>query len=256
MIAAVLAATMAACSAYMVDSGALFTQGLYRKYLVSGRSDRHYLWVGRFSGFSITMLGVLYTVFLIEKVLYSFLLTETMATFMGISFIGALLWKRANRWGALASIVVAFAVNFYLYYRSGQRLDHWDPNVFLYALLAGIAALVVVSLLTSAEPAAKIRDFFARLDVSADHSAGMLEASREEGKSHELEQVQDSTIGALSKKTIESGDGLLLIDLGRWAGLKHGVGFFHAYRNDLVGLAYCFGVVFLLIAIAYGILQL
>ena len=84
----------------------------------------------------------------------------------------------------------------------------------------------------------------------------MIEASREEGKSHELEQVQDSTIGALARKTIESGDGLLLIDLGRWAGLKHGVGFFHAYRNDLVGLACCFGVVFLLIAIAYGILQL
>ena len=29
-----------------------------------------------------------------------------------------------------------------LYCVTGQRLDHWDPNVFLAALLVGIAALV------------------------------------------------------------------------------------------------------------------
>src|SRR4029434_8161942 len=62
MIASILAANMSTCSAFLVDSGALFTEGLYRRRLVPGRPDRHYLWVGRFSGFLITMLGVLYAV--------------------------------------------------------------------------------------------------------------------------------------------------------------------------------------------------
>ncbi len=97
LIASVLAANMSTCSAFMVDSGALFTQGFYRRYLAPGREDRHYLWVGRFSGFGITMLGVLYALFLIEKVLYTFLLSETMATYMGISLMGGLVWRRANR---------------------------------------------------------------------------------------------------------------------------------------------------------------
>lgn len=109
LIASVLAANMAGCSAFMVDSGALFTRNFYRKYLVRSRKDSHYLWVGRLSGMLITLAGALYAVFLIQRVLYSLLLTETMATFMGISIFGGILWRRANRWGAVSSLASFFA---------------------------------------------------------------------------------------------------------------------------------------------------
>jgi Na+/proline symporter len=171
LIASILAASMSACSAYMVDVGALFTEGLYRPHLVKGRSDRHYLWVGRLSGVALTLLGVLYAMFLIESVLYTFLLTETLATFVGISLLGGIVWPRANRWGALASLVAALSTNFLLYYLAGQRLDRWDPNVFLAALAAGIVALAAVSLLTDPEPAARTDSFFSRLQTSSDEPA-------------------------------------------------------------------------------------
>src|SRR4029450_3917452 len=122
LIASVLAANMSTCSAFLVDSGALFTEGLYRQRLVPNRPDRHYLWVGRFSRFFITMLGVLYAIFLIESVLNTFLLTETLATFVGISLVGGIVWRRANRWGALASLVCALARNFLLSYLAADRL--------------------------------------------------------------------------------------------------------------------------------------
>jgi Na+/proline symporter len=77
-------------------------------------------------------------------------------------------WPRANRWGALASLLSALSTNFLLYYLAGQRLDQWDPNVFLAALSAGIVALVVVSLLTDPEPAARTESFFNRLQTSSD----------------------------------------------------------------------------------------
>ena len=170
LIASILAASMSACSAYMVDSGALFTEGLYRRTLVPGRPDRHYLWVGRVSGLAVTMLGVLYAVLLIDKVLYTFLLTETLATFVGIGVLGGVIWPRANRWGALASLLSALATNFLLYYLTGQRLDHWDANVFLAALLVGIAALVFVSLITRPEPADRTDSFFGRLQTPSDET--------------------------------------------------------------------------------------
>ena len=178
MIASILAANMSTCSAFLVDSGALFTEGLYRHRLVPGRSDRHYLWTGRISGLAITLLGVLYALFLIQSVLYTFLLTETMATFMGISVLGGLVWRRANRWGALASMLTALVVNFALYAITGQRLDHWDANVFLAALLCGAVALVVVSLLTQPEPASAIEPFFERLDTSSDEGVQGADAYR------------------------------------------------------------------------------
>src|SRR5205809_7383 len=137
LIAAILAASMSACSAYMIGAGALFTEGLYRRRLAPDRPDRHYLRVGRISGFAITMLGVLYAVFLINRVLYTFLLTETLATFVGISVLGGVVWRRANRWGALASLLGALATNFLLYSLTGRRLDDWDANVFLAALIVG-----------------------------------------------------------------------------------------------------------------------
>lgn len=171
MIASILAANMSTCSAFLVDSGALFTEGLYRRRLVPNRPDSHYLWVGRISGFVITMLGVVYAMYLIQSVLYAFLLTETLATFVGISVLGGIVWRRANRWGALASLVSALATNFILYSLTGQRLDHWDANVFLAALIVGIVALVAVSLLTRPEPSESIDPFFERLRTSTDKGA-------------------------------------------------------------------------------------
>jgi Na+/proline symporter len=173
MIASILAANMSTCSAFLVDSGALFTEGLYRRRFVPNRPDTHYLWVGRISGFAITMMGVLYALYLIETVLYTFLLTETLATFVGISVLGGILWKRANRWGALASIVVAMSTNFLMYSITGRRFDAWDANVFLTALVAGIVALIVVSLLTAPEPSDKTESFYGRLETNSDdESAG------------------------------------------------------------------------------------
>jgi len=172
MIASILAANMSTCSAFLVNSGALFTEGLYRRRLMPNRPDRHYLWVGRISGFVITMVGVFYAIYLIESVLYTFLLTETLATFVGISVLGGIIWPRANRWGALASLLVALTTNFVLYAITGQRLDHWDPNVFLAALVAGSLALVVVSLATAPEPRPAMDDFFERLQTSSDAPSG------------------------------------------------------------------------------------
>ena len=256
LIASVLAANMSTCSAFMVDSGALFTQGFYRKYIAPGRQDRHYLWVGRFSGFAITLLGILYALFLIQRVLYTFLLSETMATYMGISLMGGLVWRRANRWGALASVIVAFAVNFTLYHLRQRRLDDWDPNVFLYSLLAGIAALVVFSLATRPEHGEKVRDFFVRLEISTDHSSALLENGPLTGKTHELEGIGDAEEASLAKKAAASGSQLLIVNLFQPIKATYGFGFFRAYRSDLVGLLIGFGIVAVLVGIAWALLQL
>ena len=144
----------------MVDVGALFTEGLYRPRLAPNRRDRHYLWVGRISGFAITMLGVLYAMFLIQSVLYTFLLTETLATFVGISVLGGIVWPRANRWGALASLLTALAANFLLYYLAGRAAGSLGSERLPRRAPCGIVALVAVSLLTGPEPAERPESFF------------------------------------------------------------------------------------------------
>jgi len=239
MIASILAANMSTCSAFLVDSGALFTEGLYRQRLAPGRPDVHYLWVGRISGLAITLLGVFYAIFLIQSVLYTFLLTETMATFVGVSILGGTVWSRANRWSALASLVAAFVTNFALHSITGQRLDYWDPNVFLAALVAGVSALVVVSLLTPPEPAEKLGSFFQRLNTSSDDDNASVRTA--------------STGGGPSGAATHSP--LLLVNLLRLRRGAQGRGW-RAYREDIGGLALGWAIVVVLVAITAGLLAM
>lgn len=237
MIASVLAANMSTCSAFMVDSGALFTQGFYRKYVAADRSDRHYLWMGRLSGVAITLLGVVYALFFIDKVLYTFLLTETMATYMGISLVGGFLWRRANRWGAVSSLVAALATNFLLYYRSGARLDHWDPTIFLVSLGVGTFAFVMISFLTRREPDPQVDDFLGRLQTPECPTPGSEPPVGSFPGPGPFPQVADA------------GEQLILVNLLRPARGTFGVGFFKAYRRDLAGFAFGWLLVIVLVAL-------
>jgi Na+/proline symporter len=230
LVASVLAANMAACSAFLVDSGALFARNLYGRYFAPGRPDRHYLTVGRLSGFAITMVAVVYAVFFIKRVLYSFLLTETMATYVGITIMGGIFWRRGNRWGALAGIVTAFATNFSLYAARGDRLDHWRPDVFLAALVAGSVAYVVVSLLTPPEPAAAIREFYTKLETPAEEVA--------------------------VEHPAKAGRQLLLVNLFRLRRGASGVPLFQAYRIDLGGFAQGWAIAIALVAFVWLVFRL
>lgn len=237
LIACVLATNMAGCSAFMVDSGALFTRNFYGRYLARQRSDRHYLWVGRIGGLGIAMGSVIYALFFIDRVLNSFLLTETLATYMGISAMGGIFWRRANRWGALAGTVAAMATNFAVYAMMGLRFDHWDPNVFLAALLAGIAAFVLVSLVTPPEPARQMSGFFRRLETPSQYEVS-------ESESPELDRQR-------AEQSARAGEQLLLVNLFHPFRGAAGQGFWRAYRVDLTGFAQGWLVALALVALAW-----
>lgn len=227
LVASLLAANMAACSAFMVDSSALFTRNIYKRYFRLNAADTHYLRTGRLSGLVITLLGVGYAVFLIDRVLYSFLLTETMATFVGISMLGGIIWPRANRWGALASMVVAFTVNFATTAALGHRLDHWSPNIFLAATLSGVAALIVVSLVTTPESGERLKAFYRNLQKPADDGA-----SRTGGHQLLIPNLLDLRGGAAGKPFLE------------------------AYREDLRGFLIGGALALAMLAVAWLVLNL
>ncbi len=223
LIASILAANMSTCSAFMVDSAALFTQGFYRKYVAPSRADSHYLLVGRLSGVAIALAGVAYAYLFIERVLHAFLLTETLATYMGICVLGGVMWRRANRWGALASLAVALAVNFSLYWLEGKRLDAWDAGVFSIALASGVLALIVVSLVTRPEPADRMEQFFGNLHTPVDPPS-------------------------------ESGGELLLVNALSPRRSAGGKGILRAYRMDLRGFATGWVISFGLVAVFWLLL--
>jgi Na+/proline symporter len=179
MIACVLAANLDTNSSFMVNTGALFTENLYRRYFRPAETERHYLWVGRTAGIGMT-LGAIAVSFLLPQVLDGILFAENLAALMGISFIVGVVWRRANRYGTVASFLTGLVVFYGGSYLRCLELKgefvfrtwvKWHADLSLYSLLAGLGAMIVVSLLTRPEPREKLDAFYARLQDPATDAA-------------------------------------------------------------------------------------
>ena len=238
LVACVLAANMSACSNFMVNIGALFTRNFYVRFFRPQAADKELLWVGRASGLGLTLFGVGFAL-IIKEVLQTFLFNETLPAFMGIMFMGGILWRRANRHGAVASIVTGFVVYYLInHQRAGEwhLVYRWQAAPFGWAMLAGIAALIVSSLATRPEAADKIDAFFDNLRRTTDEE--------------NLPAGQPQALAA------DWGQDLLLYDLPGWLTRARWCGFFHRYREDLVGFALAWLSVGLIIAFAWALMQI
>lgn len=238
MVAAVLAANMSSASNFMVNTGALFTQNIYKKYINKEADDKQTLWMGRVSGVVLTMLGVLFALY-IENVLQGFLFIETIAAFMGIMVFGGNLWRRANRYGAISSVVISFVTYYYLNYLSigkWQMVYKWEPDTFGWAMLVGFLAFIIVSLLTKPENEKVIEEYFDNLGRLSD--SDMLD---ENGKK------------PLAK---DHGHDLILVDFVGWFKKDRWTNFSERYREDWLGFMLAWVFVLFLIFVAWLVVQL
>jgi Na+/proline symporter len=238
MLAAIVAANMAACSNFMVNTGALFTKNFYKKYINHDATDKSLLWMGRYSGLALAAVGVMFALS-IKNVLNAFLFTETLAAFMGIMFLGGIIWKRANRFGAGAAVFVSVTAYYIANYLTAGQLMlvyKWLPGPFGIAIFSGFFVFFLVSLLTRPEPKEKMEIFFDNMRRRSDAK----------------------NLGPDGKKPLaaESGDDLLLLDLPGWLHKERWNNFFRRYREDIGGFLLSWVFVAALILLAWGILQL
>jgi len=234
MIAAIVAANMSTCSNFMVNTGALFTKNLYLK-VSKDADDKKLLLIGRLSGLGLAILGVVFAL-TIKNVLHAFLFTETIAAFMGIIFLGGVLWKGANRYGAIAAILSSFFVYYLLNYMAQGELMlvyKWTPEVFGWAILAGSLFFIIVSLVTKPEDPEKLVVFFGQLEKSSD--------------------TKDIEEGNILAKNV--GKDLLMVDLPGWFRKERWHNFFQRYKEDLSGFLWSWVMVAILILIAWFIIN-
>ncbi len=237
MVASILAANMSSASNFMVNTGALFTQNFYKGMINKNPNDKQLLWVGRISSLLLTLLGVIFA-FYVESVLHAFLFIETIAAFMGIMIFGGILWKRANRYGAIAGVASAYILYYILNYLNTGVVEivyKWEPEPFAWAMLAGFIMLILVSLITKAEDSKRIDKFF----------DNMLRLSDEE-------RIKNG------KKPLaaELGHDLLLLDLPTWFTAERWKGFTKRYREDWTGFLYAWLFVGVLLLLAWAVLQI
>ncbi len=108
MLAGVLAANMSSLDALSVTNAALFVRNIYQP-LVKGRSDRHYIDVGRVVIGVILVSGIAAAVWADNLLnLFKYFISLP-AVFGGAIWLG-LVWRRLTRAAVIAQVILAFTV--------------------------------------------------------------------------------------------------------------------------------------------------
>ena len=102
MIACLIAGVTSA-ETFMVVGSALFTRNFY-VHAVPGRSDAHYLWVGRLASGGLLALGILLAV-RAESVTQLVVVSVKVIGLLGAAFWLGVVWRRANAAGVWASFL-------------------------------------------------------------------------------------------------------------------------------------------------------
>ena len=104
MLVGVLAANMSTLDASAVSHAALFIRNLYRP-LVPGRSDRHYLTVGR-AVIAVTLAGAILVAMTAENLLELFQYIISVPAIFGASIWFGFVWRRVTKWAVVWQVAL------------------------------------------------------------------------------------------------------------------------------------------------------
>ncbi len=250
MIAAIIAAVMSTCDAFMVHSSALFTRNVYLPFINPNATDQQLLKIGRISSVGVVFVGVLFA-FFFPSVIRGLTELWKVGAYLGVAFWFGVMWRRANRYGAFASASIMAALSII----TGHIL-HWPlaTQIALY-LPVGIVVMVVVSRFTPAEPESQLHKFYTLLKTPVGQEHRLHEAGIPillEGQSEAMEKNNPKRTWIEKVFGFGEDDQLILVEL-----LSRNTPFsFKKYRVDIIGFAVAVGIVALMIGGVYVLVHL
>ncbi|WNC71280.1 sodium/proline symporter PutP [Thalassotalea psychrophila] len=167
LLAAILAAIMSTISSQLLVTSSSLTGDIYNVFLNKDASEKQLVMVGRLSVLLVALIAV-FLAYDRESSILS-LVGNAWAGFgaaFGPLVILSLYWKRMNKQGALAGMLVgAFTVLFWIYAPitiNGQNLSAWIYEIVPGFIFSAIA-IVVVSRMTE-QPEDEIQQTFAQVE--------------------------------------------------------------------------------------------
>jgi Na+/proline symporter len=178
-LASLLASVMSSCDAMMVSSSALFTENMY-KPLLPGRTDRHYVFVGRLAAVGAVAGGIVFA-YRVPDVVTALMIWFRIAPMMGIAFWLGLFWRRATPAGAWAVTLTGFACWFLttqsffigfvarlpfaealqlIWQAPGKAPAIYEPWSIVFYTATALATGIFVSLLTRPMPEERLDRFY------------------------------------------------------------------------------------------------
>lgn len=163
MLACIIASVMDIGSVLMLSTAALFTRNLLPRFKPT-KDERQELLISRF--FSLAYVSASICVALsFSNVPSAIRFMWELLPMIGIPFWLGLWWKRANRYGAIASSLVATIAWIVASKGFGWTGDTGTPYVISFYLILGIISGVVVSLVTKPESQSLLDRFYLTINT-------------------------------------------------------------------------------------------
>lgn len=172
LLASLLAAMMSSGDAQMVVSSGLFTDNIYRRFVVPDASQRHYLWVGRLSGLVIVAIALVVQSTFVDVIDAIKIVFKTPAA-IGISLWFGLVWRGWTPKAVWASTIVAASTLLFASYRPdlvraaglpesffNAKGSLFDPWLNVAYLASGVITGLIVSKFTARTPKDQLDQFF------------------------------------------------------------------------------------------------
>ena len=162
MLASLVAAFMSTLTSYINLSAAYLVNDLYRPFLVRGRSERHYVAVGRVASLAALLVGVTIGYYA-DTIFGLFSLLLTLGAGIGLVYIARWFWWRVNAWSEIAAMVASSVIGALL-----ELSPRWGGPEFPFAakvvinVLGSTIVWVAVTYLTPPTPMEKLTEFYRR----------------------------------------------------------------------------------------------
>lgn len=175
LLAAILAAIMSTISSQLLVSSSSLTEDFYKAFLRKNASQKELVFVGRMSVLAVSLVAI-WLAWNPENSILS-LVSNAWAGFgaaFGPVVILSLFWKRMNRHGALAGMLIgAITVLFWIY---GPTFGGEHLSAYVYEIVPGFIlstlAVIIFSVVTN-EPEQELQDKFDEMkDVIDDYYHG------------------------------------------------------------------------------------
>jgi Na+/proline symporter len=169
MLACVMASMMDNCAVNMISFSGIYTNTIHQRLINPAASERSLVMVNRITSVIFALVSLALSS-LFDNMPAAMRFLWKYVPLMGIAWFMAILWKRANRWGAIASFFAALTAaalaqwvlpEFQVFGLNVKwQGDAGLPYTILLYSISGIGAGILVSLITPREDPVRTEHFF------------------------------------------------------------------------------------------------
>lgn len=191
MVAGIIAAYGSTIQTHLNWGTSYLVHDFYQRFLRPGKTQKHYIFVGRIVTALLMVCAALLT-FALDTARESFELILSIGAGTGLIYILRWFWWRINAWSEIAAMVSSFVIAVFFYVARKNGMEITSEQSLILTIVATTVVWVAVTFLTPGTDPARLRSFY---ELVRPAGPGWATVRRETGLGPSPDSLTQSLIG-------------------------------------------------------------